>query len=327
VIKRDIVVIGSSAGGVEALTRIFREIPSDFAGSFFIAHHLWPEAVSVLPMILTNAGPLAAVHPADGEKIHPRVIYVAPPDVHMKVEPGRVRVTKGPRENRHRPAVDPLFRSASLAYGPRVAGVILTGSLDDGTAGLMAVKRRGGVAIVQDPEEAQFQGMPESALRNVKVDYVLRIAEIPSLLTRLARGEEAVDGIAQPAPGALQEEKISELDMTQMERDDHPGTPSTYACPECSGTLWELLDGDLLRFRCRIGHAYTADVLAIEQHEGLERALWIALRALEENVSLHRRIAAQARDRGDYKTGENHEEEAEQKSECARVIRDALQQS
>lgn len=188
--RRDVVVVGASAGGVEALRDLVRGLPPDFDATLFAVLHIQPAATSMLPQILTRAGALTARHPAEGDTgsvFEPRTIYVAPPDRHMVIQGDRVRAVLGARENRHRPAIDPLFRSAARFHGPRVIGVILTGALDDGTAGLAAVKRQGGLAIVQHPEDARFPSMPRSAMNSVAVDHCLPLAEIPGLLARLTR--------------------------------------------------------------------------------------------------------------------------------------------
>lgn len=180
-----VVVIGASAGGVQALKELIRGLPADFPGAVFVVLHLSPNGTSFLPDILSRAGLLDAEHPPDGTKIETGHIYVAPPDRHLVIEDSRAELTAAPKENRHRPAVDPLFRSAALAYGSKVVGVILTGTLDDGTAGLWEVKKRGGIAVVQDPSEARYPGMPRSAIQNVDVDYVVPLSEMATLLVSL----------------------------------------------------------------------------------------------------------------------------------------------
>jgi two-component system, chemotaxis family, protein-glutamate methylesterase/glutaminase len=186
---RDIIVVGASAGGVEALSQLARGLPPDLAASIFVVLHLPAGGASALAHILDRAGPLSSSQARDGEPINHAHIYVAPPDHHLLVRRGHVTLVRGPRENNHRPAVDPLFRSAARAYGSRVVGVILSGALDDGTAGLLAVKTRGGVAVVQSPDEALFSGMPTSALHHVNVDHCVPLAEIPRLLNKLSREE------------------------------------------------------------------------------------------------------------------------------------------
>ena len=203
--NHDIFVIGASAGGVEALSVLARGLPPDFPGSIFVVMHIPAQSHSLLPVILSRYGPLPAVHAVDRDQIKPGRIYIAPPDHHMLLEPGFVRLSRGPRENRHRPSIDPMFRSAAVAYGPRVVGVVLTGSLDDGTAGLLAVKRSGGIAVVQDPEDALYPSMPLSALRNVQVDHRVPMHEAAGLLMRLANTPIAEEGVL-PVPEDINSE-------------------------------------------------------------------------------------------------------------------------
>jgi two-component system, chemotaxis family, protein-glutamate methylesterase/glutaminase len=289
----DIIVLGASSGGIEALTEVVSRLPEDIPAALFVVVHVAPRSVSVLPEILNRAGPLTAAHARDNEKIKSGRIYVAPPDFHMLVANGAVRLIRGPKENNTRPAIDPTFRTAARAYGPRVVGVILSGALDDGAAGLHAVKQRGGVAIAQDPADALFPDMPQNAMAAVKVDHVLSRLEIASVLARLAR--EPVKETAEAVPPQIEKEtEIEAMNMNTAD-DDKPGDPSVYGCPECGGVLWDLNDGELLRFRCRVGHAYGAEGLLAEQTEGLDTALWTAYRALEENASLARRLAERAK--------------------------------
>lgn len=256
--ERDIVVIGASAGGVEAVASIVEALPRDLAAAVFVVVHFPPHTTSVLPRILTRRGGMTAMHPEDGTPIELGCVYVAPPDHHLLVENGHVRLVRGPRENGARPAVDPLFRSAARAYGSRVIGIVLTGNLDDGTAGLMSVASAGGLAIVQDPDDAMYAGMPTSALRHVQADHVVPLSDIPSLLVR--RVGEPVE---QKGAGSVAREQNREVGISEMYRDalesPRAGVPSGYACPECHGALWETDDGGLLRFRCRVGHAYSIE--------------------------------------------------------------------
>jgi two-component system chemotaxis response regulator CheB len=276
----------------------------------------------VLPGILDRSGPLPAHACKDGEPIRPGRIHVARPDLHLLIEDRRVRTTRGPRENRHRPAVDTLFRSAAVAYGPRVVGVILTGALNDGTAGLAAVKRRGGVAIVQDPDDALFAGMPESALEHVEVDHRLPLSRIPPLLDRIVR-QEAERGGAVPEDMEL-EAKMARIDPSTPTNVARLGTPSAFTCPECAGPLWEMEERDLLRFRCRVGHAYTAESMLSEKTEALEAALWAALNTLEEGVDMSRRLAEESRARGHEHAAARFEDRARRTQEQAQLIRQAL---
>jgi two-component system chemotaxis response regulator CheB len=282
------------------------------------------DAPSVLPQILNRAGPLPAAAAVDNAPIVPGRVYVAVPDQHLLVERGRVCLVRGPKENRSRPAVDPLFRSAARDYGPRVVGVVLTGALDDGTSGLQAIKGRGGVAVVQDPAEALYTGMPRSALEHVAVDYCMPLAEIPALLARLA-AEPAPDEAAYPVPPNLDlEVRIAELDMEALDRGEVPGTPSVFACPECHGTLWEIQDGNLLRFRCRVGHAYSSESMLADHDESLEAALWSALRALEESTALAKRMAASAREHNHPLLVTRYEQRARAQERHAALVRELL---
>jgi two-component system chemotaxis response regulator CheB len=221
------------------------------------------------------------------------ISMLPPPDQHLLIERDHIRLTTGPKENRHRPAIDPLFRTAARWHGARVIGVILTGSLDDGTAGLLAVKKRGGIAIVEDPEIACCGDMPRNAMETVDVDYVEPLERIPELLARLV--PQPVSGNGAPKGSQIEKEsKYAGLDMSAVEDENRPGTPSQFACPDCGGVLWEMDDDKMMRFRCRVGHAYTANNLHVEQTEAVESALWAAMRALEEGASLARRMAENA---------------------------------
>jgi two-component system, chemotaxis family, protein-glutamate methylesterase/glutaminase len=320
----DIIVVGASAGGVEALVEVVSRLPVRLPAAVFIVLHIPTHIPSLLPEILSRAGPLVAHHPEDGEKIKYGHIYVAPPDYHLLVEREHVSVTHGPRENRHRPAVDPLFRSAARAYGPRVVGVVLSGALDDGTAGLLAVKRRGGVAVIQDPESALYPSMPQSALEHVEVDYCLPVSEIGPLLARLAH-EPVKEEEVSPVPEDMEMETgLAEMDMESLNGEKHVGTPSAFSCPECSGVLWEIQDGELTRYRCRVGHAYSFESMVAEQSDKVEEALWAALRALEENASLSRRIINRAHQNGQERIARNFAEKLQQAEHHAAVIRQLL---
>jgi two-component system chemotaxis response regulator CheB len=291
----DIITVGASAGGVEALGTLVEGLPADLPASVFVTLHVPSHGFSALPQILSRRGPLPAQHARDGEVIVPGRIYVAPPDHHMLIHPGAIRLSKGPRENGVRPAVDPLFRTAARWYGLRVVGVVLSGMLDDGTAGLLAIKERGGLAVVQHPDDAMFPGMPRAALDVVAIDHVLPASGIPALLDRLAR-----DPVAAPADELMPEHMeleaaIAEFDLEAIQALDRPGTPSAFACRDCAGVLWEIHEGDLVRYRCRVGHAWSPTSLMAEQSKSLETALWIAFRALEERAALALRAAGRFR--------------------------------
>ncbi|HVG21925.1 MAG TPA: chemotaxis protein CheB [Blastocatellia bacterium] len=320
----DIIVIGASAGGVEALTQLVRGLPEDLPASVFVVLHVPSNSTSVLAKILNRVGRLPAASAVDYEKIEPGRIYVAQSDCHLLVKRGHVRLTRGPKENTTRPAIDPLFRTAARYYGRRVVGVVLTGTLDDGTAGLLAIKSRGGIAVVQDPDDALYSGMPRSALENVAVDHCLPLAEIPAALARLANEQVEDEGESAVSDDMQQEIDIAEMELDELKDQGRPGVPSRYSCPECQGVLFEIDEEGLFRFRCRVGHAYSAETLLSEQAGELEAALWTALRSLEENVSLARRLADRMRARGNVLSAERFDERADDLQARVGVIRKVL---
>jgi len=295
---RDIIVIGASAGGVEALTALVRLLPSDLPAALFIVSHLPPYGRTVLPEILQRVGQLPAALAVDGEPIRASKIYVAPPDHHLLLETERVRVTHGPKENRFRPAIDPLFRSAAYVYGPGVIGVVLSGALDDGTAGLWAVKDRGGLALVQDPEEALVSAMPESALAYVQIDYCVPVAALGPLLVRLSAEPLVPETVPPTSPSLAIESHITADERAAEGEVMQLGELSPFTCPECHGTLTRLQEGGLLRFRCHTGHAYMAQSLLTELAESLEATLWNTLRVIEEQILLLRHMAQHAQSSG-----------------------------
>ena len=289
---KNIVVIGASAGGIEALRELVAGLPPDFPAPICVVLHSSPQSPGVLDAILTRAGTLPARNVRDRERLKAGHIYVARPDCHLLVEPGILRATKGPRENRFRPAIDPLFRSAAQVYGPATIGVVLTGNLDDGTAGLWAIKQLGGTAIVQHPDDAMFPAMPLSALRHVRVDYSVPLAELPPLLVQLT-SEAEVEGADVPVPQALEVEVKIAKEQNPLEAGIREiAEPSVYSCPECHGVLLQLKEGGRIRFRCHTGHAYSFDSLVSGISEGIEDALWNAIRALEEADMLMRGMSA-----------------------------------
>lgn len=302
---KDIIVIGASAGGIDPIRTILRGLPSAFSGSIFIVVHTSPNSPGVLQAIFDKAGTLPASAGEDGGRIVPGRVYVAPPDSHLIIEPGKMCLTRGPKENRFRPAIDPLFRSAAQTYGPRVVGIILSGGLDDGTSGLWAVKQLGGTAIVQDPQEAWAPSMPKSAMLHVRVDHVVRIEEIAPLLIRLAATEaDAQEGGVDVPEDVRIEVNIAKEDKARDAGVLTLGEPSTFACPECHGVLLEMKDRPPRRFRCHTGHAFTLESLVSEMDEAIEDSLWSAIRALEERVMLMRQAAEHSRESHDGDTGE-----------------------
>jgi len=317
-----IVVVGASAGGVEALADLAASLPSDFSAAVFVVLHLPATGTSALPEILSRHGPLPAAQVKDGEPIQPGRIYVAPPDHHVLLRTGHVHLSRGPRENGHRPAIDPLFRSAAREYATRVIGVVLSGALDDGTAGLLAIKSRGGIAVVQDPADALYTGMPGNALEHVQVDHVAATTSMGKLLARLIA--DPPEAPADQAPSGVQGEvEMVGFSLEALEG-NHPGRPSGFSCPDCNGVLWQIQDGGLERYRCRVGHAWSPESLLTQQSEALEAALWVALRSLEERAALARRLAEPARYRGHRITAARFEEQASEAQNAARVVRDLL---
>jgi two-component system chemotaxis response regulator CheB len=233
-------------------------------------------------------------------------------------------VVRGPRENGHRPEIDPLFRTAAVSYGRRVVGAVLSGTLDDGTAGLAAIKERGGVAIVQDPDDALYPGMPRSALEAVAVDHRLPAADIAETLARLAADPSDPAG-DPPIHGDMElESAIAAFEPAALEDDRRPGTPSGFACPDCGGSLWEIEEGELTRFRCRVGHAWAAGSLVAEQAEAVEAALWTAFRALEERAALCRRITARFEKRHGRNLSARFARPAAEAKRRAEVLRQVL---
>lgn len=288
--KRNIIVVGASAGGFEALKTLAANLPADLDASIFVVWHMAATVRGVLPQVLNRFERVGAVTPHDGEKIKSNRIYVARPDYHMLIDDGRIHLSRGPKENRFRPAIDPLFRSAAREYGNRVIGVILSGSLDDGSAGLWTVKSRGGVAVVQDPRDAEVPAMPENAMRAVAVDHIVPIAEMAELLARLANEEVLAE--AEMQVDKYEEEKTDVEIKIAANADAFEigvmklGELSPFTCPECHGVLSILKDGDLKRFRCHTGHAYSPDTLLAAVSENIEDGMWNALRSIEESVML-----------------------------------------
>jgi two-component system chemotaxis response regulator CheB len=321
---RDIIVVGASAGGVEALVQLVGVLPANLPAAVFVVLHVPPHGTSVLPNILRRKGPLPADHARDGEPIQNGRIYIAPPDFHMLVRNGSVRLARGPTENSHRPAIDPLFRTAARRYGRRVVGVVLSGVLDDGTAGLISIKQQGGLAVVQDPGDALYPGMPQNAIENVAVDHALPVDEIGPFLARFATEPLPTPPVPAVTPEMELETDMAELELDAMQDLDRPGVPSGFACPDCGGALWELHDGDLVRYRCRVGHAWSPDSLLARQSDGLEAALWSALRALEERAALATKMAERADQRGYDLVASKFREQIGEAEGHARVIRNVL---
>jgi two-component system chemotaxis response regulator CheB len=299
----DVVVIGASSGGVNALMTLLSGLPDDLPAAIFIVLHVRPDLPSQLPAILNRVGTLPVAHAVDGEPIRRGRVYVAPPGLQTYLHRGRIAVRRGPQENLHRPAIDPLFRTAAHHYKSRVIGIVLTGALDDGAAGLSAIRAAGGVAVVQDPDDADMADMPANALAVAGANHVVPLATMPSLLRQLV-GEEGGDRMAREVPL----ETAEEADGKDFRRSEEMGIASNLTCPDCQGTLWQIRDAGETRYRCRVGHAYSETSLDSAQIDSVERALWSALRALEERTALLRKLAEGARVRGHAAVAEMFQE-------------------
>jgi two-component system, chemotaxis family, protein-glutamate methylesterase/glutaminase len=305
---RDLVVIGASAGGVEVLTRVVRDLPPDLQAAICIVLHVSPGSPSMLAHILGRAGRLPCRPARDAERLRQGEILVAPPDHHLLVEDGRVRLTMGPRENGHRPAIDVLFRSAAAALDSRVVGVVLSGTRDDGSAGLAVIKANGGCAIVQDPADATYGGMPSSAIANVAVDAIVPSGLIASTIASMVNGSDL-------PPGAR---------STQVEPDPPGGEQVSAVCPECGGVLTERTDAGMLQWECRVGHRYSPDTLADAQADDVEAAMWAAIRSLEDRAALLRRMAQQAEVRNQPRSSRRFRRQSQAASDQAELVRKAL---
>lgn len=322
---RDIVVIGASAGGIDALKVLASGLPKNLKASIFVTVHIAPYGDSILDEILDRAGPLRASKAKDWEAIEQGHIYVAPPDQHLLFEKdGFLRTTRGPRENRFRPAIDPMFRAAASCFGPRVIGVILTGWLDDGTAGLRAVRERGGTTIVQHPDDAFASSMPLNAIKHVEIDHILKVNEIGPALVRLI-GTPVGKEVKKPVSEDIElEVKIAMGEQAVDSGILKWGTPSIYSCPECHGVLLQRSEGTDVRFRCHTGHAYSSDSLLAELSMKSEESLWTAIRALEEDVLFMRGLAQAANSRDDRVNAESWMKKANQVQERVDLVRRAL---
>lgn len=325
----DMVVIGASSGGVDALSRVVRRLPANLDAAVFVVLHMAPGRASSLPSILAREAVLPAVPAADGLPIRRGTIYVAVPDRHLIVRPGHMALTAGPAENRVRPSVDALFRSTAVAYPGRTIGVVLTGNLDDGAAGLAAVKRCGGLAIVQDPSEAFARSMPQSALDATDVDQVAFLDEMGPLIARLV-GEPAESGVSVPVDlvAEVASAFLIEHPIGRVEAQGRASTlPAPLACPACSGGLMPVGGGDgsrIPRYRCHVGHTYSARALIEALGDDMERALWVALRSLEERIALLETLAREQEDRDRVRSGRQYRDRADELRSSVKRIRDLL---
>ncbi|WLD57205.1 chemotaxis protein CheB [Salinispirillum sp. LH 10-3-1] len=280
-----LVVVGASAGGMAALKELVAQFPPDFPAPVFIVNHMGAHTTGeALVKVLNESSSLTCAHGHHEEVFKSGHIYLAPSDQHMLIVKRKILITKVARENRSRPAIDPLFRSAAVAYSNRVIGIILTGYLDDGTSGMRAIKRCGGVCIAQDPEDAAYPDMPQSVIANVGADYCLPVAEMGALLTDLVTRELPEN---EPVPEDIViEAKIAQRVLSDLPSVEALGEQVPFNCPDCGGVLWQMADGKLLRYRCHTGHAFTSSALLAQQSVKIEETLWVALRMFEERQNL-----------------------------------------
>jgi two-component system, chemotaxis family, protein-glutamate methylesterase/glutaminase len=284
--QRDIIVIGASAGGLEPLSILLAGLPADFPAAILVVRHLSPHSPSVLHQILGRTASLPVVEAEDAEPIHMGRIYVAGADRHLMVDGTRLRLTRGPKENFSRPSINVLFRSAAYSLGARVIGIVLSGMLDDGTSGLWAIKDRGGLALVQSPEEASHPSMPQSAREHVKVDAVLPVAEMPARLVEWT-SERIKQDEAKPMSKTLEaEHHIALNDGNVRQRSMELGPLSTVTCPECHGAMVRIEEESIIRFRCHTGHAYSIRSLMADVNEEIDESLWKAIKVIEERIFL-----------------------------------------
>jgi two-component system, chemotaxis family, protein-glutamate methylesterase/glutaminase len=321
VVQRDLIVVGASAGGVEALQRLVADLPPELPASVLVVLHLMTSGTSVLDNILERSGPLPVTQGRDGERLERGHVYVAPPDLHMLLRGSAVHLSAGPRENGHRPAIDPLFRSAARAFGRRTIGVVLSGTLDDGTDGLRLIKERGGATVVQDPRDAAYADMPRNAIEHVEPDRIVPLDGMANALWEL------LDTPLQPSPAdGVADPESQQVDLVEVEfgREPPEGDASLLTCPDCGGVLMERDEGHVIRFACRVGHAYSPESLVEQQGAALESALWHAMRTLEERADLLRRIARRAERRGAGETEQRLTTRAEHAAGQAENIRNTI---
>ena len=325
--RRDLVVVAGSAGGVEALKRFVGALPPDLPATVLVALHLAPAARSLMPEILRRHTSMPVHAAADGLHLEPGSVVVAQPDSHLLVVDGRVVLGRGAHENGHRPSHDAMLRSAALARGPRTVGVVRTGLLDDGAAGRACVARYGGACLVQDPADAEFPSMPRHALEAVPTATALPLHDLPVEVARTVSATDVPD--PAPVPEGQRDLDLAELASALggsplLPDGSRPGTPSAYSCPDCAGVLNVLHDpAGLTRFRCRTGHAWSSDSLLVKQAEGVEEALFVALRTLEEREELSRRLAQDATERPHSR--QLFLERAEEAARSARALRALLE--
>jgi two-component system chemotaxis response regulator CheB len=323
--RRDLVVIGASAGGVEALQRVLRGLPGDLPAAVLVVLHMPSSARSALPSILGRACSLPVRQAVDDAPLEPGTVTVAMPDRHLLVVDRRVVLSRGPRENGHRPAVDVLFRSAAHAAGRRVVAVVLSGALDDGTAGIIAVRARGGVGVAQAPDDAMYPSMPKQALEIGGAEHAVAADKLGALLGELLAEDIDLSDVPPSSDLMETETAMANLEPEAMHDDERPGAPSGFGCPSCHGALFSISEGGMERFRCRVGHAWSPDALAAEQEQALEGALWMALRGLEERAALSLRMGERAEQRGHPLSASTFRRRHDEAQQAAGLLRRLLQ--
>jgi two-component system, chemotaxis family, protein-glutamate methylesterase/glutaminase len=320
--NRDVLAVGTSAGGVEALIFLAGHLGRGFPASILVTIHLPPQARSELDALLSRAGPLPAGFASDGEIAKKGRIYIAPPDRHLLLTGERFALGEGARENNCRPAIDAMLRSTAVCCGPRAIGVVLTGTMGDGASGLWALSQCGGLTVVQDPHDAAFPEMPLTAMNRSKPDHVAPLADLPALLNKFVRQPAGPEVVCPPSIKI--EVEIARNGGASMERMDDLGRRSVLACPDCGGVMWEIDEQDLVRYRCHVGHTYTAEVMSLALDENLRRALATAQRALEERVALARKLENQAIAAGQRMLADTWAEKASEFEREMMVIRDSI---
>jgi two-component system, chemotaxis family, protein-glutamate methylesterase/glutaminase len=292
-----IVVVGASAGGLNSIIELTAQLNDKIDAAVFIVLHITQiTSPELLVQRFENNSSFSCKLAEDGEKIQRGHIYVAVPDRHLLIKNRTVLVGRGSPENRWRPSIDILFRSAAAAYGGRVIGIILSGMMEDGTAGMLAIKKSGGTLIAQDPEEAEYPDMPQSVLNNMKVDYCVPLDAMGAIL--LEKSKDGKENFAFAPPEVIAEANIAERVAIDIDKVSELGDKSVFSCPDCGGGLWEIKEEDVTRYRCHIGHMYNQKELELRQKQALENTMWIALRMMEERRNLLRKMSEEERGKG-----------------------------
>jgi two-component system chemotaxis response regulator CheB len=323
-VNRDIVVIGASAGGVGALTELVSHLPRALNATVFIVLHIPVYARTELPAVLSRSAVLPVKLAQDGAEIERGTIYVAPNDHHLVLRSNRIRLTKGPRENRVRPCIDVLFRSAAIEFGSRVIGIVLTGLLDDGTAGLWAIKDRQGITITQEPSTAEYPDMPFSAIRHVEIDHQLSLRQIAETVGTLT-AQQFPAPVSEAIPPYLKLETDIATEGNALKSGVLKiGELSANTCPECHGVLVKIQEGSIVRYRCHTGHAFSLETLLVEVDEAIDNGLWDGIRAIEERALILREMEGLERQRGSNDSADRRAREAEDAEQRAQRIRELV---